>query len=303
MELEENMPLLEWLANNYKKFGAGLEIITDRSQVNQLCLKMKQLTTIWRVSAHVLRHLLTDACLFRREASMFEDLVALAECWDTLLTFRYALAVSLYFWNKLYFLFVFQLNCFSQCNATTWTMPTTTWTTTKLSKSSLQLKLFHHKNLHVGSTYLVPDVTIFPGIAVRYALCLSSTRIVLYWAQMSWTQYSHKYSVIRSCHLPSKWPRVQSFYVTMCLLEKTVTASLQCQACSLSRICPSNFQGFVPVKSRNLSQWRCLANPGGIQLEGVKIYDCKCCAWSFKYFIIFLWWLTNRLATLSMVMG
>ena len=31
MELEENMPLLEWLANNYKKFGAGLEIITDRS--------------------------------------------------------------------------------------------------------------------------------------------------------------------------------------------------------------------------------------------------------------------------------
>merc|ERR1719391_1284312 len=32
VELEENMPLLEWLANNYKKFGAGLEIITDRSQ-------------------------------------------------------------------------------------------------------------------------------------------------------------------------------------------------------------------------------------------------------------------------------
>lgn len=28
MELEENMPLLEWLANNYKKFGAALEIIT-----------------------------------------------------------------------------------------------------------------------------------------------------------------------------------------------------------------------------------------------------------------------------------
>merc|ERR1719354_680534 len=32
MELEENIPLLEWLANNYKNFGAGLEIITDRSQ-------------------------------------------------------------------------------------------------------------------------------------------------------------------------------------------------------------------------------------------------------------------------------
>ena len=41
MELEENMPLLEWLANNYKKFGAGLEIITDRSQVNRPKNNMK----------------------------------------------------------------------------------------------------------------------------------------------------------------------------------------------------------------------------------------------------------------------
>lgn len=32
LELEENMPMLEWLANNYKNFGATLEIITDRSQ-------------------------------------------------------------------------------------------------------------------------------------------------------------------------------------------------------------------------------------------------------------------------------
>lgn len=32
LELEENMPFLEWLANNYKTFGATLEIITDRSQ-------------------------------------------------------------------------------------------------------------------------------------------------------------------------------------------------------------------------------------------------------------------------------
>ena len=28
LELEDNMPLLEWLANNYKRFGAALEIIT-----------------------------------------------------------------------------------------------------------------------------------------------------------------------------------------------------------------------------------------------------------------------------------
>lgn len=32
LELMDSMPLLEWLANNYKSFGATLEIITDRSQ-------------------------------------------------------------------------------------------------------------------------------------------------------------------------------------------------------------------------------------------------------------------------------
>ncbi|XP_064630298.1 eukaryotic peptide chain release factor subunit 1 [Lineus longissimus] len=32
LELVESSPLLEWFANNYKKFGATLEIITDRSQ-------------------------------------------------------------------------------------------------------------------------------------------------------------------------------------------------------------------------------------------------------------------------------
>lgn len=32
MELVESQPLLEWLANNYKGFGATLEIITDKSQ-------------------------------------------------------------------------------------------------------------------------------------------------------------------------------------------------------------------------------------------------------------------------------
>lgn len=31
-ELLESMPLLEWFANNYKKFGATLEIVTDKSQ-------------------------------------------------------------------------------------------------------------------------------------------------------------------------------------------------------------------------------------------------------------------------------
>jgi len=32
MELVDSLPLLEWLANNYKSFGATLEIITDKSQ-------------------------------------------------------------------------------------------------------------------------------------------------------------------------------------------------------------------------------------------------------------------------------
>ncbi|KAG5676641.1 hypothetical protein PVAND_006460 [Polypedilum vanderplanki] len=32
LELLESQPLLEWLANNYKSFGATLEIITDKSQ-------------------------------------------------------------------------------------------------------------------------------------------------------------------------------------------------------------------------------------------------------------------------------
>lgn len=32
LELVESMALLEWLANNYKNFGATLEIITDKSQ-------------------------------------------------------------------------------------------------------------------------------------------------------------------------------------------------------------------------------------------------------------------------------
>jgi len=32
MEMVESMALLEWLANNYKRFGATLEIVTDKSQ-------------------------------------------------------------------------------------------------------------------------------------------------------------------------------------------------------------------------------------------------------------------------------
>lgn len=32
LDLESSVPLLEWLANNYKNFGATLEIVTDKSQ-------------------------------------------------------------------------------------------------------------------------------------------------------------------------------------------------------------------------------------------------------------------------------
>lgn len=32
METIETMPLLEWFANQYKSFGAALEIVTNKSQ-------------------------------------------------------------------------------------------------------------------------------------------------------------------------------------------------------------------------------------------------------------------------------
>eukprot|EP00042_Codosiga_hollandica_P040064 m.341366 g.341366 ORF g.341366 m.341366 type:complete len:441 (-) comp55764_c0_seq1:299-1621(-) len=39
LELNEKIPLLEWLATNYKRFGATLEIITDKSQEGaQFCI-------------------------------------------------------------------------------------------------------------------------------------------------------------------------------------------------------------------------------------------------------------------------
>ena len=73
MELEENMPLLEWLANNYKKFGAGLEIITDRSQV-------------WVVFGLVLGNPCTS---IRRAVSTCEDLEELVACFATPSTSRF----------------------------------------------------------------------------------------------------------------------------------------------------------------------------------------------------------------------
>lgn len=30
LEVQEKMPLLEWFANNYKKFGCNLEFVTNR---------------------------------------------------------------------------------------------------------------------------------------------------------------------------------------------------------------------------------------------------------------------------------
>ena len=36
LEVIEKMPLLEWLANNYKKFGCQLEFVTNKSQVHSL---------------------------------------------------------------------------------------------------------------------------------------------------------------------------------------------------------------------------------------------------------------------------
>ena len=36
LEVIEKLPLLEWLANNYKKFGCQLEFVTNKSQVQTL---------------------------------------------------------------------------------------------------------------------------------------------------------------------------------------------------------------------------------------------------------------------------
>ena len=38
LEVIEKLPLLEWLANNYKKFGCQLEFVTNKSQVRVLAL-------------------------------------------------------------------------------------------------------------------------------------------------------------------------------------------------------------------------------------------------------------------------
>ena len=43
LELDDCMPFLEWLANNYKQFGATLEIITDRSQEGSQVWSVTQL--------------------------------------------------------------------------------------------------------------------------------------------------------------------------------------------------------------------------------------------------------------------
>lgn len=38
LEVQERMPLLEWLANSYKKFGCQLEFVTNKSQEgSQFC--------------------------------------------------------------------------------------------------------------------------------------------------------------------------------------------------------------------------------------------------------------------------
>lgn len=38
LEVQDKMPLLEWLANNYKKFGCTLEFVTNKSQEgSQFC--------------------------------------------------------------------------------------------------------------------------------------------------------------------------------------------------------------------------------------------------------------------------
>lgn len=60
-EVEEQMQLIEWFANNYKTFGTTLEIITDKSQEgSQFCKGFGGLGGILRYRLDFLGHNLDD---------------------------------------------------------------------------------------------------------------------------------------------------------------------------------------------------------------------------------------------------
>lgn len=72
LEVIDKMPFVEWLADNYKKYGATLEMVTDRSQEGaQFCRGFGGVGGIlrWKVSsAHVAAHCISSPSLQSRGA-------------------------------------------------------------------------------------------------------------------------------------------------------------------------------------------------------------------------------------------
>ncbi len=66
LEIVERMTLVEWLANNYKSFGAALEFITDRSQEgSQFCRGFGGIGGLlrWKVSVNCVVVVLGYVCV------------------------------------------------------------------------------------------------------------------------------------------------------------------------------------------------------------------------------------------------
>lgn len=64
------MPLLEWFANNYKKFGATLEIVTDKSQEGSQFVKgFGGIGGKWRIQLYWIW------CLINIEICMYKVIV------------------------------------------------------------------------------------------------------------------------------------------------------------------------------------------------------------------------------------
>ena len=74
LELQESMPLLEWFANNYKNFGATLEIVTDRSQEGAQFVKG------FGGIGGMIELLVSSLCLYTWQVFVLKSLIYFALC-------------------------------------------------------------------------------------------------------------------------------------------------------------------------------------------------------------------------------
>ena len=104
----------------------------------------------------------------------------LAACCATQLTFRCDRFCFLRPCYKVFLGHDPDIEFFSRCNATTWTMLIMTWTTIKLSTSSLQLKIFTRTCFSEVLTCTSPQVLcLVRGLSNSGPLCLRAN----YWPQ------------------------------------------------------------------------------------------------------------------------